>query len=358
MTAITSKLTVSTLALKQKRKKVSATVQFRCMIDARLKTLRVLATTGTIAATADLTGYSASAVSAQIRELQRALDMKLVVRDGRGVRLTATGRHLVTGIDAIMSQWEQLRAESMHAGGQLPANLGLGGFSTAAAHLLAPLVSSLRVTHPKLSVHVMEAQPQRCLELLLAERIDVAVIVASHIEAQPADADRFEQTPLLDDPLDVILPSSHPLAARDSVTLEELAGDDWITDVHGSVYRSLFTAAFTMIGATPRVVHEAVEWETMVAFIGAGMGVGLVPRLASLWQAENVTRLRITGRAKPARRIVAVARKGSMSSPVIRQSLEVLQSNARVILAERLAEEHKTEDELALIENDYQHTSE
>ncbi|WP_279403131.1 LysR family transcriptional regulator, partial [Arthrobacter sp. JCM 19049] len=65
------------------------------MIDARLHTLRVFATCGTVAATAELTGYSPSAVSAQLRELQRSLGIELLVRDGRGVRLTAAGRHLV-----------------------------------------------------------------------------------------------------------------------------------------------------------------------------------------------------------------------------------------------------------------------
>ena len=287
------------------------------MIDQRLITLRVFARCGTVGATAELTGYSPSAVSAQLRELQRVLGMQLLTKDGRGVRLTATGRFLVAGSDSLIAEWESLRAAAMEAGDQVQSHFGLGGFSTAAAQLLAPLAATLRSTRPLLEVQVLEANPSRCFDLLVAERIDLAVIVAMQSDTYGEDDPRFEQTVLLDDPLDVIIPADHPLASRQTVTLEELASEPWITEAAGSTYHSLFTAAFTAVGVTPRIAHEAVEWETQIAFVGAGLGVGLLPRLAPLHSAENVVRLRITGKGKPARRIVAAVRRGSIASPKV-----------------------------------------
>ncbi|OUM41902.1 LysR family transcriptional regulator [Arthrobacter agilis] len=309
------------------------------MIDPRLITLRVFARCGTVGATAELTGFSPSAVSAQLRELQRVLGMQLLTKDGRGVRLTATGRFLVAGSDALIAQWESLRAAALEAGDQVQSNFGLGGFSTAAAQLLAPLAATLRSTRPLLKVQVLEAEPARCFDLLVAERIDLAVVVAMqsdvHSDAHVEDDPRFEQTVLLDDPLDVIIPSDHPLASRETVTLDELASEPWITEAAGSTYHSLFTAAFTAVGATPRIAHEAVEWETLIAFVGAGLGVGLLPRLAPLHGAENVVRMRITGRGKPSRRIVAAVRRGSIASPLIQESLGILQVRADRILTAR-----------------------
>jgi DNA-binding transcriptional LysR family regulator len=133
----------------------------------------------------------------------------------------------------------------------------------------------------------------------------------------------------------VIIPSDHPLASRKTVTLEELAPEPWITEATGSTYHALFTAAFTAIGVTPRIAHEAVEWETLIAFVGAGLGLGLLPRLAPLRGAENVVRLRISGKWKPARRIVAAVRKGSIASPLIQESLGILQVSANRILTTR-----------------------
>lgn len=309
------------------------------MIDHRIATLRVFASTGTIARTAELTGYSASAVSAQLRELQQTLGMKLLAKEGRGVRLTASGRQLVAGMDAIVTQWELLKASTLASGGQVQGHLGLGGFSTAAAQLLAPLASTLRTTRPDVNVQLMEAQPQRCLDLLLAERIDLAVIVAAQTPGTSSGGNRFEQTVLLDDQLDVVLPAQHRLAMNKSVSLEELSDDPWITESEPSVYRALFVAAFTSLGVTPRIAHEAVEWETMIAFIAAGLGVGLLPRLATLGNVQNVVRRRISGAAKPSRRIIAVTRKGSLGSPLIKESLAVLQTTAQEIISQRLSEE-------------------
>ncbi|GAA1138891.1 LysR family transcriptional regulator [Nesterenkonia lutea] len=309
------------------------------MIDPRLTTLRTFAQCGTVGATAELTGYSPSAVSAQLRELQRVLGMELLTRDGRGLRLTTTGRFLVTGSDAVVAEWERLRAAALEAGGQIQSNFEIGGFSTAAAQLLAPLAATLRTTRPLLKVRVLEVNPARCLDLLVAERIDLAVIVVMQDDEHVDEDPRFEQTTLFNDPLDVILPSDHRLASRATVTLEELALEPWITEAPGSAYHSLFAAAFTAIGVTPRVAHEAVEWETQVAFVGAGLGVGLLPRLAALRSAENVIRLPISGRGKPSRRIVAVARQGSTGSPLIRESMEILQARAQRILTQQLKDD-------------------
>ena len=262
--------------------------------------------------------------------------MQLLAKDGRGVRLTATGRYLVTGSDTLFTEWERLRAAALEAGDQVQSHFGLGGFSTAAAQLLAPLAAALRSSRPLLEVQVLEANPARCFDLLVAERIDLAVIVAMQSETLVDEDPRFEQTTLLNDPLDVILPSDHRLASRETVTLEELATEPWITEAPGSTYHALFTAAFTAVGVTPRIAHEAIEWETQIAFVGAGMGVGLLPRLAPLGSAENVTRLRISGQGKPSRRIVAAVRRGSMDSLLVKESLDILQAKSKRILIERL----------------------
>lgn len=321
-----------------KRKKLSEIVQNNCMIDQRLKTLRILADCGTVAATAELTGYSPSAVSAQLRELQKSLGIQLLTKEGRGVRLTAAGRHLVRGADSLMAQWEALRASALHADDQVPSHLGLGGFSSAAAHLLAPLALNLSTVRPNVDVQLFEGSPSHCLDLLVAERIDLAVIVSMQSGPHSAGDPKFEQVDLLDDPLDVLVPRDHPLAGRTWLRLEEVAGEPWITDAEGSVYRSLFTAAFAAIGRTPRIAHESKEWETMSAFVGAGLGVGFLPRLSVLNGAERVSRVKLTGPNHPTRRIVATVRRGSMGSPLIRESLDFLQAEARRIIEGRLSE--------------------
>ena len=81
----------------------------------------------------------------------------------------------------------------MEAGDQVQSHFGLGGFSTAAAQLLAPLAATLRSTRPSLEVQVLEANPARCFDLLVAERIDLAVAEHEVVGALEAPAFRKYQ---------------------------------------------------------------------------------------------------------------------------------------------------------------------
>lgn len=305
------------------------------MIDRRLTILRTFASCGTVAATADLTGYSPSAVSAQLREFQRSLGMTLLVKDGRGLRLTETGREMVRQSDLLVSTWERIRAQALADGGQYRSEIGLGGFSTAAANLLAPLAASIRRDHPSVTVRIVEASPARCFDLLVAEKLDLAVVISMQTQGLPFE--RFDRIPLLDDPLDVVVPAEHRMAERASVALDELAEEDWITDAPGRPYHALFTAAFAAVGVTPRIAHEVTEWDTMIALISAGTGMGLVPRLADLRGADGVARIPVEGPGTPVRRILAAVRKGSEEDPLLRHCLELLRRNAQHILDQRVA---------------------
>ena len=309
------------------------------MIDHRLSTLRTFASCGTVTATAELTGLSPSAVSAQLRELQRSLDITLFVRSGRGLKLTPAGAYLVRRSDVLVEEWERMRAAALGAGREMPTTFAIGGFSTAASNLLAPLGAHLRATRPDVRVTVTEADPARCLDLLTAGRLDLAVIVATQAGSPVGGDTRFEQIELLDDPLDVMVPAGHSAARRDSVSLQELADEEWITEAAGGPYRALFTAAFVAAGLTPRVSHEVVEWETAMALVGAGLGIGLLPRLVSLAGADNVVRVRLSGSNRPVRKIVAVTRPGGRASVLVRDSLATLQGLAKETLQARVAEE-------------------
>src|SRR5690606_26962760 len=304
----------------------------------RLATLRTFARCGTVAATAEPMSYPPSAVSAQLRELQQALGLTLLTRDGRGLRLTAAGKELVRRSDALFAQWEQIRAASASADGQVPGQFGIGGFSTAASHLIAPLLPRLRDLHPSVEVQVMEASPARCFDLLVAERIDVAVAVSMQGELLPADP-RLATIPRLDDPLDVMVPADHPRAAQERVSLDQLVAGPWVPDRPGSAYRALFTAAFTAAGLTPRIVHEATEWGTASALVGAGAGVGLLPRLVSLSDSPGVRRVRLAGPGRSSRRIIAAMRAGSTEAQLPRDSIRLLRGIAQDVLDTHLAGE-------------------
>ena len=215
--------------------------------------------------------------------------------------------------------------------------LRLCGFSTAAAALLPRVAAHLRETQPSWQVRIIEVEPKQCFELLLADQADVAVVVAT-AELPSADDPRFELNQLLVDPLDLLLPENHRLAHEPYVQLADLADEAWIMDRPGRPYHQLLQSACAAAGFTPAVAHHAAEWDTGAAMVAAGLGIGLIPRLAHPPAGYPVVRVALSGEPAPSRRIVTGIRRGSREHPTIATALRTLEEVAHTLTAPMRAE--------------------
>lgn len=295
------------------------------MIDDRIHVLRLVAAHGTVTAAAEALSYTPSAVSHQLRTLARDLGVPLLARQGRGIHLTPAARVLLSRADELYARWEEIRAELEAAGSGGVRTLRLCGFSTAAATLLPRVATHVRARHPEANVRIIEADPEECYDLLLADRSDLAVVVAT--AALPPSTDpRFDQEPLLDDPLDLLLPVDHPLANQPTALLSQTAEDAWILDRPGRPYHQLVLSACAEAGFTPDIAHEASEWETGAALVAAGLGIAMIPRLARIPAGYTVARVPLRGDPSPARHILTSVRRGSRGQAAIAAALESLES--------------------------------
>ncbi|WP_375003565.1 LysR family transcriptional regulator [Aeromicrobium sp. CTD01-1L150] len=297
------------------------------MIDHRIQVLRVVAARGTVTAAAQALNYTPSAVSHQLRALARDLDVTLLEPAGRGIRLTGAAQVLLRRADELSARWEEIRAELAEVEQEASGTLRLCGFSTAAAALLPRTASTVRQAFPRCTVRIIEADPEDCFDLLLTERADLAVAVTT--SSLPPSADpRFEQRPLLDDPLDLLVHEGHHLAGRPSIALSEAADDEWILDRPGRPHHGLVLAACAQAGFTPSVAHEAAEWQTGAALVGAGLGVSLIPRLARLPDGYRIVRVPLRGDPTPSRHVLTAMRRGSHGQPTIAAALQALEEIA------------------------------
>jgi len=303
------------------------------MIDHRLRVLRAVADRGTITAAAADLGYTPSAVSHQLRTLARELDVTLLETDGRRIRLTAAAVSLVARTDELFAHWEEVRAEVQQASDQGSGHLWLAGFSTAASALLPTVAASTATAFPRSWVKIIEADPQVCFEMLLAEKVDLAVVVATD-PLPPDDDPRFEQEPLLRDRMDLLVPPDHPLAGRSSVSLRDAAQEAWIMDRPGRPHHQLALRACAAAGFTPRQVHEVVEWDTAAALVAAGFGVALAPRLARMPESAGIVRVALRGHAVPVRHVRTSIRRGTSGQPEIAHALVRLRELAATLDAD------------------------
>ena len=288
----------------------------------------MVAACGTVTGAAQALHYAPSAVSQQLRSLGKELGVDLVVQDGRRIRLTPAARVLLEHADELFSTWEEIRGLVAAASTEGIGTLRLCGFSTAAAALLPSVAASVHATHPRSHVRIIEAEPEECFDLLLADAADVAVVVAT--ASLPSTTDpRFEQSYLLEDPLDLLVPQGHRLARESSVRLGDLVGESWIMDRPGSPYHQLLQTACAAAGFSPAPAHIATEWDTGAALVAAGLGIALIPRLAHPPTGYPIVRVPLRGDPTPSRHILTGIRRGSGQQPLIAQALATLEESAQ-----------------------------
>ncbi len=118
----------------------------------QLRMLRELAAVGTIAATADLLGYTPSAVSQQLSALERAVGQPLLERVGRNVRLTDAGRVLVEHAHTVLDQVEAAQLALDQVNAEVRGDFTLTVYGSVATTLLPAMLTILDTRYPDLRV--------------------------------------------------------------------------------------------------------------------------------------------------------------------------------------------------------------
>ncbi|WP_228078820.1 LysR family transcriptional regulator [Streptomyces profundus] len=296
------------------------------MIDLRrVQVLRAVHQHGTVTAAAAALHLTPSAVSHHLRELAKELRVRLVEPQGRRIRLTGAAHLVIEHGDRLLAGWEEAESalESYRAGEA--GLLRMCGFPSAVANLITPAVALLARTHPGLRVQVAECETVDGFDMLMSTHADIALLAPSADFPDQGDA-RFDQLPLVDDPLDLMVGADHPLATRSSVALEELADEDWVLPAPGTCDHHQRVLVFCAVaGFTPRVVHSVKEWYAISSLISHGLGISLFPRLAEFPPSHRVVRVPIAGERGLARRILSCVRSGSRAHPLVRHGLAALE---------------------------------
>ncbi|MEU8676378.1 LysR substrate-binding domain-containing protein [Streptomyces sp. NPDC048560] len=291
----------------------------------KLRILRTLRDRGTVTATAEALLMTPSAVSQQLSNLAGQLGVPLLEAQGRRVRLTDAAHLVLRHAEAVFAQLERADAE---LAGYLRGEAGevrVGAFSTAVPALVVPAVRLLRAEdRPGPEVRVREAEAAEAYELLSCGDVDLALSLAAH--APTARDPRFALVPLLADPLDVALPTDHRLAAAPGLRLADLSSEPWIFGGSGP-WSEITTAACEAAGFVPEQAHSASGWSAILAMVEAGMGIALIPRMASGERSDGVV-MRVLDADQPRRHVVAAVRQGAESGPAVARVLGALRTVA------------------------------
>ncbi|MGV0814740.1 LysR family transcriptional regulator [Mycolicibacterium boenickei] len=288
------------------------------MDAARLRMLRELADHGTVAAVARVLSMTPSAVSQQLKILQREAGVTLIEPDGRRVRLTDAGQVLVGHADAVLAALDRARAE-MDAYRSTPrGTVTVSFFPSGASMLLAPLI--IRAAQQGVQVLGRDVDvPASQAPIQLAD-FDVVVVHRDERDASPWGP-RFEAIELLREPLDVVVPPGHRLAGRSQVRLADLADENWIGVEGGLMVDDVLNSIAILSGVHPRITQRINDFRVVEELVHAGIGIALMPRY--VLPARDLVRLPITD-ITVARRVEAITRAGAATRPAVAAVLDEL----------------------------------
>lgn len=286
------------------------------MIDlAALASLRAVDAHGSVVAAADALGFTPSAVSQQVKRLERQTRVTLLERVGRGVMLTREGRQLVEEAGRLLADLEALESGLHHQAGTVAGHLRVIAFSTAMRGLVAPRVRRLREEHPDLTLTLAEREPWDTIDIVASGRADIGV-AHSWGDVPLVIPDHLVRTSLAGDVADVIVHAEHPLARRSRVTPHDLVDEDWIATPAGTICREWLSRMYQGTGRQPRIAHVSMEFQSHLAMVRAGLGIALVPRLGREPLGDDLVALSAQDPV-PVRDIVAVHRRSMAGSPAV-----------------------------------------
>lgn len=243
----------------------------------RLRTLQAVVDAGSFANAAALLGYTQSAVSQHVAELERAAGTRLVER--RPVRVTPAGEVALRAARSARATLDAADDELRALREGFTGTVRLGAFASAASTLGAAAIGRLARDRPDVRVTLTQCEPSAAYDGLLRGGLDLALTFSrAHGTAAPPDG--VATSVLQDDPFLVALPAAHRLARDRSLALDGLAGEAWVDAPGAGVPLTALRALADRDGFAAGARFDGDDFRIVLGLVAAGLGFALVPHLA------------------------------------------------------------------------------
>jgi DNA-binding transcriptional LysR family regulator len=298
----------------------------------RLELLRELSERHSITEVARALHRTPSAVSQQLKVLEREAGLPLTERSGRGLVLTDAGRALArsatdvaVALERATAVWDEFRN---HATGEV----SLITFPTAGQMLLPGALQEL-ADLSDLVVHCTDLDPE--LSDFPALTADFDIVLAHSMRGQLSWGGRgLTVVPLMTEPLDIGLPADHRLAQRASVSAADVVGETWIGVPEGYPFERILHEIEQQGDGRVTVSQRFADMRLVEAFIMAGLGIALVPRYTSGGSLPGGVVLKPLRGVDAERQIVALMRPDRAERLAVRTVVDALRSQAAQVQAE------------------------
>ncbi|MBB2483819.1 LysR family transcriptional regulator [Mitsuaria sp. WAJ17] len=248
-------------------------------------------------------------LSVAIKKLEEELDVKIFERGASEVTVTPLGEDIVRQAQSVIEQASAIKEIAKRGKDPLAGALRLGLIYTIGPYLLPELVRHTIEHYPQMPLMLQENFTVKLLEMLRTGELDCAIM------AEPFPDTGLALAPLYDEPFVIAVPSSHPLALRESISAEELKAETMLLLGTGHCFRDHVLevcpefARFSSDAEGIRKSFEGSSLETIKHMVASGMGITVVPLLSLPKEPSPHLRYVPFSAPVPSRRVVLAWRR-------------------------------------------------
>lgn len=267
-------------------------------------------------------------LSQQIQALEEEIGVQLFARTRRSVALTPAGQQWLPEVRRVLADAAALPGLAQRLARGEAGTLSLAFVSTADYGILPDLLRRFRARHPKVQLQLREATSDIQLEALMEGSIDAGLVIRPQLPAMPHGVSYL---PLVREPLVLAVPEGWRAQARQGeetvgVSLRDAAHEPLIIFPRRSApaFYDIITGCYAREGLTPVIAQEAIQMQTIVSLVSAGMGVALVPASLCNLRRTGVSYLPLRDAGPDIETGLVWREAGAGSvSPVLRSFIEI-----------------------------------
>lgn len=225
---------------------------------------------GSFTKAAELLGYTQPALSQMIASLEKELSVKLLYRSRYGIRLTPEGERLYPPIRCAVTQYEAMRRKVDEVRGLDSGLVRIGTVSSVSCHWLPEIIKLFWQEHPNIRIELRQGDYTELQELVRTGAVDFGF-------TNPAAVKGMETIPVGSGEFRAVVPANHRLAAKPSVTLDELANEPFLLLEEGAYSEPL--EAFRAEGLAPDIRLRVHDDYSILSMVERGLGVSILTEL-------------------------------------------------------------------------------
>lgn len=281
------------------------------LLAPRLALLRAVAEEGNLTRAAARLGVPQPTASRWLAALAADLGTAVVVRDGRGIRLSRAGRFLADAAERALAILATGVRQAIEEVDPERGQVVLAFLHTMGELRVPSLLRAFRQEHPHVRFSLLQGAHEDVLDHVRTGRADLAFTAPL---PEPGEAAEFDGITLDEQPLVATVPADHRLAHRAGVRLAELADEAFVAMKPGHGLRKITDELCRAAGFIPTLAFEGEEVDTLRGLVAAGLGVALLPTAES---APPPGAVEIPLRPKATRRIGLIWVAGRPLAPAV-----------------------------------------